>query len=279
MSTSPLPRPLRVVVVTSGSPLLLPIVRRLAGDPAVQLAGIVFDTEHEQQRRPLRRTVRRIFRYYGFRGGIVYLGMRLLARAGLRPSRQRPESLPSSLDAFCRSNAISLARVGNINAEPGLRAIRRLDAHLGVVVGTRILKPEVFSLPPRGMINVHQGLIPEYRGGAPVFWSLYNGEREVGVSIHEVVEAVDAGAVILKQAVALDYDYARYGSDYEQWMEEVYRRLDALGVELMAQAVHLIAAGKAQKLPVDPGRGRRYRKPTFRQKQELRRMIKKRYAA
>jgi len=41
------------------------------------------------------------------------------------------------------------------------------------------------------------------RGGAP-FWELYNGEREVGITIHRVATALDAGDILLQETFPLD---------------------------------------------------------------------------
>ncbi len=45
------------------------------------------------------------------------------------------------------------------------------------------------------VINVHTSLLPKYRGGAPVFWAIYNQEKSTGVSIMQTVLKMDAGPV------------------------------------------------------------------------------------
>ena len=50
------------------------------------------------------------------------------------------------------------------------------------------------------VINVHTSLLPKYRGGAPVFWAIYNQEKKTGVSIMKTVAKMDAGPVY-RQAV------------------------------------------------------------------------------
>lgn len=49
------------------------------------------------------------------------------------------------------------------------------------------------------VINVHTSLLPKYRGGAPVFWAIYNQDKKTGVSIMKTVLKMDAGPVY-KQA-------------------------------------------------------------------------------
>lgn len=50
------------------------------------------------------------------------------------------------------------------------------------------------------VINVHTSLLPKYRGGAPVFWAIYNQDKKTGVSIMKTVLKMDAGPVY-RQAV------------------------------------------------------------------------------
>ncbi|MHC8304345.1 formyltransferase family protein [Pseudomonas sp. PB3P13] len=47
-----------------------------------------------------------------------------------------------------------------------------------------------------GMVNIHPSLLPKYRGGAPIFYALKNGEEHIGVTFHFVTEAFDQGDII-----------------------------------------------------------------------------------
>jgi len=64
---------------------------------------------------------------------------------------------------------------------------------------------------PAGMLNMHGGVIPDYRGASVLHWSIINGEDQLGITWHEIVEAVDAGPIwaesripIAPHATALD---------------------------------------------------------------------------
>ena len=56
----------------------------------------------------------------------------------------------------------------------------------------KILSREVLSLVEHS-INFHPSLLPSYRGTAPLIWAMVNGEREVGVTAHQMTERVDSG--------------------------------------------------------------------------------------
>lgn len=53
------------------------------------------------------------------------------------------------------------------------------------------------------VINVHTSLLPKYRGGAPVFWAIYNQDKKTGVSIMKTVLKMDAGPVYRQAEVEI----------------------------------------------------------------------------
>ena len=53
---------------------------------------------------------------------------------------------------------------------------------LQVVVAFRMLPEVVWNMPPKGTINLHASLLPQYRGAAPINWAIINGEKETGVT-------------------------------------------------------------------------------------------------
>ena len=67
-----------------------------------------------------------------------------------------------------------------------------------------IIPDEAVDMVPRGVFNVHFGLLPKYRGPDPVFWELRNGEAIGGVTVHRVVEAMDAGPIVHQASIPID---------------------------------------------------------------------------
>ncbi|MCK9355865.1 MAG: hypothetical protein M0R22_01770 [Dehalococcoidia bacterium] len=52
-------------------------------------------------------------------------------------------------------------------------------------------------------LNVHPSLLPQYAGTSPYFWPVFDGEERAGVTVHRIVQRLDAGDVVLQEAVAL----------------------------------------------------------------------------
>ncbi|MGB0630066.1 MAG: methionyl-tRNA formyltransferase [Alphaproteobacteria bacterium] len=76
------------------------------------------------------------------------------------------------------------------------------DAAISWLYSQIIAAPDLKRYPA-GMLNMHGGRIPEYRGAHVLQWQIINGERELGVTWHEIVEAVDAGAIWAESSVPI----------------------------------------------------------------------------
>lgn len=60
----------------------------------------------------------------------------------------------------------------------------------------QLLDAETLALPPRGIWGIHNSLLPKYRGGSPLTWSLINGDEVVGSTIFKLSEKMDAGSIL-----------------------------------------------------------------------------------
>ena len=77
-----------------------------------------------------------------------------------------------------------------------IEEIRRRGGEVGISWSYSQMFPvELLNAFPRGILNMHGGKIPEYRGANVLPWAILNGETEIGVTWHGVVEEVDAGPI------------------------------------------------------------------------------------
>ncbi len=108
-----------------------------------------------------------------------------------------------------------------------------------------LLPAPVLASARLAALNLHPSLLPAYRGRAPINWVLVNGERETGVTLHHMVARADAGDIVAQRAVAIAP---------RETALSLYRKIEAAGVELLREALPLVAAGTAPRLPQDPSR-------------------------
>ncbi len=58
-----------------------------------------------------------------------------------------------------------------------INELKKLNADIQVVIAFRMLPEMVWNMPPKGTINLHASLLPDYRGAAPINWAIINGEK------------------------------------------------------------------------------------------------------
>jgi methionyl-tRNA formyltransferase len=94
--------------------------------------------------------------------------------------------------------------VDDVEGEAFSRDMTELEADVAIVATfPRKLPAGVLGRLPLGAFNVHPSLLPAYRGPSPEFWALRNGDAETGVTIHELTNQFDAGAIVAQAHVAI----------------------------------------------------------------------------
>jgi len=117
---------------------------------------------------------------------------------------------------------------------------------VGIVIAYgRLIRQDLLAWPTHGMLGVHPSLLPQYRGAAPVAWTLLNGETTTGVTIFRLNERLDAGDVLLQRKVTI-----APGEDAEQ----LTHRLALLGAQALVDGLKAMAAGQAAWSPQEESR-------------------------
>ena len=122
-----------------------------------------------------------------------------------------------------------------------VQVLKELAPDIMVVVAFgQILSEEILNIPKYGCINVHGSLLPEYRGAAPIQWSIIHGREYGGVTTMYMAKGLDSGDMILKAQEKIRDDDT-YGS--------LYDRLSVIGADLLIKTLELIESGEAQRTP------------------------------
>ena len=184
-------RPVRVVAVTQSDPFFTArFFEAFLGEGAsdrLELMEIVLLRDFNDSKAAL---VRRVLKLYGPVDFMRLLGRYVTAAVSDRVGR------PRSLDAVAARYGVPLVRLASINDASYLRtlAARGVDVLLSVAAPEIFRRPALTAVPY--VLNVHSGKLPQYRGMMPTFWALQNGDARIVVTLHEMVERVDAGRLI-----------------------------------------------------------------------------------
>ncbi len=120
-----------------------------------------------------------------------------------------------------------------------VKQLQRYAADLFVVVAFRILPVSVFTISPKGTINLHASLLPKYRGAAPINWAIINGEKETGVTTFFIEEKVDTGEWIFQRKVPIGE---------KETAGELHDKLSLVGAEVLLETVDAIEKDKAPRI-------------------------------
>jgi peptidoglycan/xylan/chitin deacetylase (PgdA/CDA1 family) len=156
------------------------------------------------------------------------------------------------LDAGCKMIGAELLITRDIHSDEALDFARRMNADLGLVFGTRILKPALYSIPKQGSINIHKRKVPDYRGGGAVgLWELLDHQKEIGVTVHRVEAKVDVGGVIRSATIPIE--------PFDD-LESLALKADVVGCDLIVAALRDFALGTVKETP-QAGPGKTLRSP------------------
>lgn len=109
-----------------------------------------------------------------------------------------------------------------------------------------MIKPEVLSIPRLGALNLHGSYLPKYRGRVPVNWAVINGESETGATLHHMVEKPDAGDIVDREKVTIEFTDTSF---------DVFNKVTGAAVTVIARSYPLLAAGTAPRIPMNLAEG------------------------
>ncbi len=149
--------------------------------------------------------------------------------------------VPSPVAAWAAERGIETVKPASPR-EPGFAArLADLAPDCCPVVAYGALIPgDVLTIPPHGWVNVHFSLLPAWRGAAPVQRGILAGDPETGITLFDLVPALDAGDIYLQEPSAVG-DTETSG--------DVLTRLADRGAELLVEVLDAIEAGTAVRTP------------------------------
>lgn len=139
----------------------------------------------------------------------------------------------------------------SINSRSALAWIKQHPADIGISANWKnVIGAECRSLFEHGIINVHIGDLPRYRGNATPNWAIINGEPEIVLTFHQMVDELDAGPIVLQEKIPVSDD---------TYIGNVYNESFRLTAEMAIDVVRMFEDGTARprKQDADPTHGLR----------------------
>jgi methionyl-tRNA formyltransferase len=157
--------------------------------------------------------------------------------------RSRSELRASAVKKVALDEGLTVLQPEKPKGDEFLAQLRELAPDVSVVVAYgHILPKAVIDLPRLGTLNIHASLLPALRGAAPIQAAIREGVGETGVTIMQMVPALDAGPIVHQVRTTIVED---------ETAGELALRLSELGAAALIEALALIELGLAKPEPQD----------------------------
>jgi len=146
-----------------------------------------------------------------------------------RPAGRGMKLKASPVKELALQHGIPLYQPETLKTEQSQAPLAAVQADAMIVAAYGLILPQaVLDLPRHGCLNIHASLLPRWRGAAPIQRAILAGDAETGVTIMQVVLALDAGAMLRKAALPIsEHDTA----------QSLHDGLAALGGRLMVETL------------------------------------------
>ena len=105
-----------------------------------------------------------------------------------------------------------------------------------------MISTKILGLAPLGAFNMHGSLLPKYRGRAPINWAVLHGEPRIGMTLHRMVKAPDAGAIVDQEGVDIGP---------RDTAEQAFRKVLPCARRVLARQIDALLLGPAPETPQD----------------------------
>lgn len=177
--------------------------------------------------------------------------------------REKPPGMLRSFDQLGEVIGRPIETLNRVNKPENLKVLRDTspDLILSIRYGS-ILRDEAISLPKHGVLNLHSGVLPQYRGVMASFRALGNGDTELGTTLHYISDpSIDTGEIVGRTRLAVED-----GRSYLWHVLQLYPG----GCRLLLDTVEKIRLSQAVETRPQGGGGAYYTFPTSEELQAFR---------
>jgi len=153
-----------------------------------------------------------------------------------RPAGRGRKLQPSPVKQVALDHEIPVFQPETLKTPEAQKQLADLNPDVMIVAAYGLILPKaVLDIPTHGCMNIHASLLPRWRGAAPIQRAIAAGDDETGITIMQMDEGLDTGAMLLKSLTAID-DSDTGGS--------LHDRLAELGGNAIIKALELLQKGE-----------------------------------
>ncbi|PPI85241.1 methionyl-tRNA formyltransferase [Marinobacter maroccanus] len=153
-----------------------------------------------------------------------------------RPAGRGRKLQPSPVKQVALDHEIPVFQPETLKTPEAQKQLADLNPDVMIVAAYGLILPKaVLDIPTHGCLNIHASLLPRWRGAAPIQRAIAAGDAETGITIMQMDEGLDTGAMLLKSLTAIN-DSDTGGS--------LHDRLAELGGKAIIKALELLQKGE-----------------------------------
>ncbi|MCR5657321.1 MAG: methionyl-tRNA formyltransferase [Butyrivibrio sp.] len=160
-----------------------------------------------------------------------------------KPKGRSDKLMPSPVKECALKHGLEVFQPEKIKTPDAVAKLKTYDADIYVVAAFgQILSQEILDIPRLGCVNIHASLLPEYRGAAPIQFSILDGKKETGVTIQQMNAGMDTGDIL---------SVAKLPITEEDTAGILFDKLMYLGADLIAETLPKLEKGEITPIPQD----------------------------
>lgn len=160
---------------------------------------------------------------------------------------QRTHPKPDLIARICGYLGRPVEVTADANAEGFLRTLEGYSPDVVVMASfDQILSARTLAVPRRGWLNVHPSLLPYHRGPEPIYWTIVDGDREAGITVHLTVPRIDAGPILAQRRLEVSP---------RETAGTLSRKLVEAGLDALDEALLALESGNAKSVSPAPDGG------------------------
>lgn len=122
-----------------------------------------------------------------------------------RPAGRGMQLAPSPVKQVAVQHGIPVMQPLTLRSAEVQQQLAALQADVMVVAAYGLILPlAVLQMPQKGCLNIHASLLPRWRGAAPIQRAILAGDDETGITIMQMDEGLDTGAMLFKKTCTID---------------------------------------------------------------------------
>ncbi len=159
-----------------------------------------------------------------------------------QPDRESGRGLkltPSAVKRKALELGIEVATPERARAKAFVQRLEDLEPDIFVVASFgQILSQKLLDVPRIGSFNLHASILPQYRGAAPIQYSILNGDQESGVTLMQMNAGMDTGDIVKISRTPIGAD---------ETAGELHDRLATFAAELIREEWYSLTTGDYQR--------------------------------